>query len=85
MKEYFLKLYQYNAWSNDRVLRCLERQQVSDEKILSVMGHVVAAQFQTSTLTVTLINKLKYSKINTEKLILTINTKNKLIPKFNQN
>ena len=45
MKEYFLKLYQYNAWSNDRVLRCLERQQVSDEKILSVMGHVVAAQF----------------------------------------
>lgn len=45
MKEYFLKLYQYNAWSNDRVLRCLERQEVSDEKILSVMGHVVAAQF----------------------------------------
>ena len=45
MKEYFLKLYQYNAWSNDRVLRCLQRQQVKDEKILSVMGHVVAAQF----------------------------------------
>jgi len=45
MKEYFLKLYQYNAWSNDRVLQCLHRQKVSDEKILSVMGHVVAAQF----------------------------------------
>ena len=45
MKEYFLKLYQYNVWSNDRVLHCLQRQQVSDEKILSVMGHVVVAQF----------------------------------------
>lgn len=45
MKAYFLKLYQYNVWSNDRVLHCLQRQQVSDEKILSVMGHVVAAQF----------------------------------------
>lgn len=45
MKEYFLKLYQYNVWSNDRVLHCLQRQQVSDEKILSVMGHIVAAQF----------------------------------------
>ena len=45
MKEYFLKLYQYNTWSNDRVLGCLQRQQVTDEKILSIMGHVVAAQF----------------------------------------
>jgi uncharacterized damage-inducible protein DinB len=45
MKEYFLKLYQYNAWSNLRVLNCIQRQNVNDEKILSVMGHVVAAQF----------------------------------------
>lgn len=45
MNEYFLKLYQYNAWSNDRVLHCLRRQKVADEKILAVMGHVVAAQF----------------------------------------
>ena len=45
MKEYFLKLYQYNAWSNLRVLNCLTRQQVNDEKILSIMGHIVAAQF----------------------------------------
>jgi uncharacterized damage-inducible protein DinB len=45
MKEYFLKLYQYNAWSNKRVLGCIERQQVNDEKILSLMGHIVAAQF----------------------------------------
>jgi uncharacterized damage-inducible protein DinB len=45
MKQYFLKLYQYNAWANKRVLDCLVRQHVSDEKIISVMGHVVAAQF----------------------------------------
>ncbi len=45
MKEYFLKLYQYNAWSNQRVLNCIQRQNVNDEKIFSVMGHVVAAQF----------------------------------------
>jgi uncharacterized damage-inducible protein DinB len=45
MKKYFLKLYQYNAWSNKRVLNCLKRQNVDDEKILTLMGHIVAAQF----------------------------------------
>ena len=45
MKKYFLKLYQYNAWSNQRVLNCIKRQSVSDEKILTLMGHIVAAQF----------------------------------------
>jgi uncharacterized damage-inducible protein DinB len=45
MKQYFLKLYQYNAWANTRVINCLNRQGVGDEKILSIMGHIVAAQF----------------------------------------
>ncbi len=45
MKAYFLKLYQYNDWSNQRVLNCIQRQNVSDEKIFSLMGHIVAAQF----------------------------------------
>ena len=45
MKQYFLKLYQYNAWCNKRVLRALASQQVSDEKILSLVGHIVAAQY----------------------------------------
>lgn len=45
MKKYFLKLYQYNAWSNKRVLSCLTRQNIHDEKILTLMGHIVAAQF----------------------------------------
>ena len=45
MKQYFLKLYQYNAWANTRVINCLSRQKVADEKILNIMGHIVAAQF----------------------------------------
>ncbi|HYC84307.1 MAG TPA: DinB family protein [Chryseosolibacter sp.] len=45
MKKYFLKLYQYNAWATKRVIGTLVRQQVSDQKILSLLGHVVAAQF----------------------------------------
>jgi len=45
MKKYFLKLYHYNAWSNNRVLNCIKRQTVGDEKILTIMGHIVAAQF----------------------------------------
>lgn len=45
MKSYFLKLYQYNVWSTKRVLDCLQRQQIKDEKVLSLMGHIVAAQF----------------------------------------
>ena len=45
MKKYFLKLYHYNAWSNKRVLNCIKRQTASDEKILTIMGHIVAAQF----------------------------------------
>lgn len=44
MKEHFAKLYKYNAWANDRVLGCLERQQVDDAKILRIFGHIVAAQ-----------------------------------------
>lgn len=45
MKEYFLKLYNYNAWANARVLGELTRQHVTHEKILTVMNHVLSAQF----------------------------------------
>jgi uncharacterized damage-inducible protein DinB len=45
MKHYFLKLYQYNAWATNRVLSALTRQQVQNDKILSIMGHIVAAQY----------------------------------------
>lgn len=45
MKKYFLKLYQYNAWANKRVLDKLNRQNISDKQVLSLMGHIVAAQY----------------------------------------
>jgi uncharacterized damage-inducible protein DinB len=45
MKSYFLRLYQYNAWANKRVIDKLIEQRVDNEKILSLMGHIVAAQF----------------------------------------
>lgn len=45
MKQFFLKLCQYNAWANKRVMDCLIRQNVRDEKILSLMGHILAAEF----------------------------------------
>lgn len=45
MKKYFLKLYNYNYWSNQRVLGAIQKQNVSDAKILQLMGHVLAAQY----------------------------------------
>jgi uncharacterized damage-inducible protein DinB len=45
MIKYFLKLYQYNAWANERVMGSLKSQSISDEKTLSIFGHVLAAQF----------------------------------------
>ena len=44
MKKYFLKLYQFNAWANERVMKCLIDQNVSNEKIISLMGHIAAAE-----------------------------------------
>lgn len=45
MKKYFLKLYQYNQWANKRVFDCLQKQNVNDEKTLTIMSHVVSALF----------------------------------------
>jgi uncharacterized damage-inducible protein DinB len=45
MKHYFLKLYQYNLWCNLRVIGAIKRQSINDEKILSVLGHIIVAQY----------------------------------------
>lgn len=45
MKSYFLKLYQFNIWADGRVLTTLKKQSVKDEKILSLLGHYIVAQF----------------------------------------
>jgi uncharacterized damage-inducible protein DinB len=44
MKEYFLKLYKYNAWANNRVMKCLIAQNVKHSKILTLMSHILSAQ-----------------------------------------
>lgn len=44
MKKYFLKLYQYNAWANSQVMECLKKQQVKHERVLTLMGHILAAE-----------------------------------------
>jgi uncharacterized damage-inducible protein DinB len=44
MKKYFLKLYQFNAWANQRVIQYLKDQKMNHEKIISVMGHIAAAE-----------------------------------------
>jgi len=44
MKKYFLKLYQFNAWANQRIIQSLRDQNVNHEKILSLMGHIAAAE-----------------------------------------
>ncbi|HCZ37828.1 MAG TPA: hypothetical protein DHV26_18050 [Cytophagales bacterium] len=45
MKQFFLKWYNYNAWANRTIISCLERQSVNDEKILTILGHLVSANF----------------------------------------
>lgn len=45
MKQFFLKWYRYNAWANRTIIASLEKQVISDEKILSIMGHLVSANF----------------------------------------
>ena len=45
VNSYFLKLYQYNAWCNQRVLKCLQSQNVQHEKALTLFSHLLSAQF----------------------------------------
>lgn len=45
MNQYFVTLFRYNAWANERIINCLVQQSVSHERILTLMGHIIAAQF----------------------------------------
>lgn len=45
MKKYFIKLYTYNQWANRRVLKAIVSQKVSDEKVLSLFSHQMAANY----------------------------------------
>ena len=44
MEDYLKKLFEYNDWANKRVLELLQKEKVDDEKILTLMSHVLAAE-----------------------------------------
>ncbi|GIV37654.1 MAG: diguanylate cyclase [Cyclobacteriaceae bacterium] len=44
MKEYLLKLYEYNTWANARVLHAIEKQRCNDARVLTLFSHILAAQ-----------------------------------------
>jgi uncharacterized damage-inducible protein DinB len=45
MKDYFIKLFEYNHWANQLVLNVLKDNQVQDEYCLKMFSHVINAQF----------------------------------------
>jgi uncharacterized damage-inducible protein DinB len=45
LKEFLLKWYRYSVWANDRVLSAMQQQGVTHDKILTLMSHVLSAQF----------------------------------------
>lgn len=44
MKKHFLELFEYNHWSNVRMLSVLEDQDIQDEKLLKLFSHLISAQ-----------------------------------------
>jgi len=44
MKKYFLDLFDYNLWANQRLLRVISLNEVEDDGIFSLMSHIVSAQ-----------------------------------------
>lgn len=44
MKEYFIRLYKYNDWANDRYFTLLKTLDVIPERIQLLMSHTIVAQ-----------------------------------------
>lgn len=44
MKEYFQKLFQYNAWANSKMLEAVSGLESPPEKIVDRINHIAAAQ-----------------------------------------
>lgn len=44
MRNHYLELFKYNDWANQKLLICLQKNKVKDEKILSLYSHLIAAQ-----------------------------------------
>lgn len=44
MKDYFLGLFKYNDWANQKLLICLQKNKIKEEKVLSQYNHMITAQ-----------------------------------------
>lgn len=44
MKDYFLGLFKYNDWANQKLLICLQKNKIKEEKVLSLYNHIITAQ-----------------------------------------
>ncbi len=44
MKEYFLNLFAYESWANERILDALEQPRYADARCLDLFSHILAAQ-----------------------------------------
>ena len=44
MKDYFLGLFKYNDWANQKLLLCLQKNKINDEKIITLYNHLIVAQ-----------------------------------------
>jgi uncharacterized damage-inducible protein DinB len=45
MRDYFLKLFNYNFWANSNVFQPLVYNEVQDEELLKLASHILNAQF----------------------------------------
>ena len=44
MKDYFLGLFKYNDWANQKLLICLQKNKIKEEKVLTQYNHLIVAQ-----------------------------------------
>ncbi|MCA6078408.1 DinB family protein [Fulvivirga sedimenti] len=44
MKKHFVDLFEYNDWANQRMLITLEKNEITDQKLILLYGHIVSAQ-----------------------------------------
>lgn len=44
MKSHFLKLFDYDAWANEKVAECILEKPIENQKIILLFSHLLAAQ-----------------------------------------
>ena len=44
MKDYLLGLFKYNDWANQKLLICLQKNKIKEERILTLYNHILVAQ-----------------------------------------